>query len=370
MGVFKKQGNWWIDFYHQGKRIRRKVGPSKRVAEMALADVQVKKAKNDFLGVCEPKKILFKDFAVEYLEYSKANKARSSYERDITIIQQHLLPVVGDLWVSRITVKQMEDYKRQRLAEVQPATVNRELNTIKNLFRKAVEWGYIAQSPTAEVKKIKTAKQPFRFLAHEEIDRLVETCASMGNPHFYGIVVTALNTGMRKGEILRLRWEHLDMKRGIVQVASGQDGHTKNYETRAIAMKRSLREFLGKHPRRIDTPYVFTGPSGKAFTKTNYHFGRAVKKAGIDHVRFHDIRHTFASNLVMKGVDLRTVQELLGHKDLRMTLKYAHLAPDHMRKAVEVLDAPRVDFAKGILDGHYLDTKTPERENQDALCQG
>ncbi len=73
MGVFKKQGNWWIDFYHQGKRIRRKVGPSKKVAEMALADVQVKKAKNDFLGVCEPKKILFKDFAAEYLEYSKAD---------------------------------------------------------------------------------------------------------------------------------------------------------------------------------------------------------------------------------------------------------------------------------------------------------
>jgi hypothetical protein len=96
MGVFKKQGNWWIDFYHQGKRIRRKVGPSKRVAEMALADVQVKKAKNDFLGVCGPKKILFNDFAIEYLEYSKANKARSSYERDVVIIQKHLVPLWGD----------------------------------------------------------------------------------------------------------------------------------------------------------------------------------------------------------------------------------------------------------------------------------
>ncbi len=73
MGVFKKQGNWWIDFYHQGKRVRRKVGPSKKVAEMALADIQVKKSKNDFLGVCDPKRILFKDFAAEYLEYSKAN---------------------------------------------------------------------------------------------------------------------------------------------------------------------------------------------------------------------------------------------------------------------------------------------------------
>ena len=86
MGVFKRQGNWWIDFYHQGKRIRRKVGPSKKVAEMAFADVQVKKAKQEFLGVCEPKSVLFKDFANEYLEYSKANKAESSYQRDMTTI--------------------------------------------------------------------------------------------------------------------------------------------------------------------------------------------------------------------------------------------------------------------------------------------
>jgi site-specific recombinase XerD len=369
MGVFKKGSAWWIDFYHQGKRIRRKVGPSKRVADMALADVQVKKAKNDFLGVCEPKRITFKDFAVEYLEYSKANKAKSSYERDLTIIQKHLAPMVGDLMLSKITVKQMENYKLKRLDEVEPATVNRELNTIKNLFRKAAEWGYLAQSPTADVKRIKTSQQPFRFLSVEEIELLLDACAAAGNPQFYGIVLTALNTGMRKGEILTLRWDKVDMKTGLIQVASGKDAHTKNYESRAIPMNRSLREFLAKHPRRIDTPYVFSGPSGKPFCKTNYHFGRAVKKAGIPHVRVHDLRHTFASQLVMKGIDLRTVQELLEHKDMRMTLKYAHLASDHVRKAVEVLDSPQRDLKPNILDSHYLDTKPPEQENQDAAYQ-
>ena len=93
----RRQGNWWIDFYHQGKRVRRKVGPSKKVAEMALADVEVKKAKKEFLGVCDPKSILFKDFADEYLEYSKANKAKSSYESDVTIVEKHLEPFVGRL---------------------------------------------------------------------------------------------------------------------------------------------------------------------------------------------------------------------------------------------------------------------------------
>jgi site-specific recombinase XerD len=86
-------------------------------------------------------------------------------------------------------------------------------------------------------------------------------------------------------------------------------------------------------------------------------FQNAVKRAGIPHVRFHDLRHTFASHLVMGGVDIRTVQELLGHKDIRMTMRYSHLAPDHMKNAVR------------ILDSHYLDTTGSEQENQDAACQ-
>jgi integrase len=151
-----------------------------------------------------------------------------------------------------------------------------------------------------------------------------------------------------------------------IRVVSSEDGNTKNYKTRTIPLNRALDELLRKLPRRLDSPYVFQGPSGEAYTKTNYHFTRAVKRAGIPRVRFHDLRHTFASHLVMKGIDLRTVQELLGHGDMRMTLKYAHLAPDHVRKAVEVLDCPDVDMERGILDGHYLDTEGPERENQDA----
>ncbi len=139
MGVFKRQGNWWIDFYHQGKRIRRKVGPSKKVAETVLADVQVKKAKNDFLGVCEPKKISFTDFSAEYLEYSKANKAKRSYERDVLTLDGHVTPLWGDQSLTQLNPKIIEEYKARRLEHVAAATVNRELDTIKNMLRKAVE---------------------------------------------------------------------------------------------------------------------------------------------------------------------------------------------------------------------------------------
>jgi integrase len=360
MGVFQKNGAWWIDFYHQGKRIRRKVGPSKRVAEMALANVQVKKAKNDFLGVCDPKKVFFRDFAAEYLEYSHANKARSSYERDVTTIEKHLVPVWGDLHLHRITGKDIEAYKVQRLEKVTASTVNREISCITNMFNKAVEWEYLRESPAARVKKLKTGVQHFRYLSYEEMERLLDACKQSPNPQLQVFVTTALNTGMRLGELTALEWQDVDFKRGMIRVDNKEDHHTKNYEPRTIPMNDRLIEVLSKHPRRLDSPYVFARKGGEKFRRMRRSFENSVKRAGIPHVRFHDLRHTFASHLVMGGVDIRTIQELLGHKDIRVTMRYAHLAPDHMRNAVKVLDRRNEDVAaseRKILDGHYLDTE-------------
>ncbi len=344
MGVFKKQGNWWIDFYHQGRRIRRKVGASKKVAEMALADIQVKQAKREFLGVCEPKRIRFKDFAEEYLKYSKANKADSSYERDVTTVRKHLITEWGTEHLHRITTKMIEDYKRKRIENVVASTVTRELFTIKNMFRKAVEWDYLRENPAVRVKKLKSGTQQFRYLSEDEVRRLLDSCAKSGNLLFYSFVFTALNTGMRLGELTALEWSGIDFKRGIIKVDNKKEHHTKNYEARVVPMNENLAAVLHKVPRRVDCPLVFYRQDGSPFSKMRTSFGNAVKRAGIPHVRFHDLRHTFASHLVMCGVDIRTVQELLGHNDIRMTMRYAHLAPDHMKNAVR------------ILDSHYLDT--------------
>jgi integrase len=372
MGVFKKQGNWWIDFYHQNKRIRRKVGPSKKVAEMALADIQVKQSKKEFLGVCEPKKILLRDFAEEYLEHSKANKAKSSYERDITTVRKHLVPLWGGMDLARITPKMIEDYKTMRLQDVLASTLNRELNTLKHLFRMAVEWGYLREKPTQKTKWMKISKGLFRFLSKEEADLFLRACASSDNPHLYVIIVVALHTGMRRGEILRLRWQDVDFKGKRIDVVSETDAHTKNYESRVIPMNGFLRDTLKKHPRRLDTPYLFYASNGQPFADVDTSFATALRKSGLQRFRFHDLRHTFASWLIMGGVDFRTVQELLGHKDIRMTMRYSHLAPDHMRGAVTILDPTAVQATastEDILDSHYLDTEGAQNEKQDAALQ-
>jgi integrase len=148
---------------------------------------------------------------------------------------------------------------------------------------------------------------------------------------------------MRKGEILSLTWDRVDLKQGFILLG---EEDTKNGERREIPINGTLKEALlelsqgtKERPRRIDIPYVFYDPSnGKAYKDVKRSFHSACKRAKITNFHFHDSRHTFASHLVMAGVDLTTVKELLGHKHLTMTLRYSHLAPSHKVKAVDILD--------------------------------
>ena len=171
-----------------------------------------------------------------------------------------------------------------------------------------------------------------------------------GGPIFGGltgflkpILVMAYNTGMRRSEILNLKWENVDMSQGYVRVEE-----TKNGESRYIPINKQLNEALKTVKYNTSGDYVFSHDNEPVRTfKTA--FNAAVKRAGVDRFTFHDLRHTFASVLVMKGVDLATVQELLGHKSITMTKRYSHPTPEHKRQAIEKLDLEVMDT--------YLDTK-------------
>jgi integrase len=136
---------------------------------------------------------------------------------------------------------------------------------------------------------------------------------------------------MRWGEISGLTWDRVNLDQGFITLLD-----TKNHERRDIPMDGTVRGLLKEMERK--SPYVFGNEEGHPFTRLERSFATALKKSGITDFKFHDLRHTFASNLVMAGEDLNTVRELLGHKDLTMTLRYAHLAPNHKTRAVNVLD--------------------------------
>lgn len=214
------------------------------------------------------------------------------------------------------------------------ATFNKELAFLKGILNKAVVWKKLAEHPGKDVKALRITSERTRFLTEEEEGRLFAVCS----PALRRIVEAGLLTGFRRQELVTLRPEDVDFNRETVSVAAC---YSKNSESRTLPvgerMKTVLQEALTV---RSDAPTVFVTESGKPWLFRNFSsvFSRACQRAGIEPCSPHTLRHTFASRLVMAGVDLRTVQELLGHKDIKMTLRYTHLSPSHKRQAMAALE--------------------------------
>jgi len=329
MAIFKKGDYWYIDYYVKGHRKRKKIGPSKKLALQVLKDVQIKIAKGEYLGVYEEKKIPFNKYAEQYLNYSKVNKAPSTYRRHDKVNISNLTSFFKEMYIFEITPQLIEKYKAKRLEKVAPATVNRELANLKHMFTKAIEWDYVKTNPVKMVKSLKEPPGRLRYLKPPEFEALFNSCADYIRP----ILVTALNTGMRKSEILRLKWADVDLKNRKITVVEA-----KNNESRIVPINKTLYQELLSLFEKAKGEYVFTDGNGHPFGDIKKGFLAAVRRAGLEDFRFHDLRHTFGSYMVMQGADLRTIQQIMGHKDIRMTLRYAHLSSRHVQEAVESLD--------------------------------
>lgn len=328
MGIRQKGDNWYIDYYVNNKRKREKVGPSKKLAELALKKRKIEIAENKFLDIKKSNNIQFEDVGGEFLSlHSRVNKKPSSSLRDKSLID-NLNSYFGRMKLCDITPKSIEQYKRLRLETMAPATVNRELACMKCIFNKAIEWGKATENPARRVKMLKENNQRLRYLEKEEIEKLIDNSPEFLKP----IVIVAVFTGMRKGEIINLKWQDIDLSKGIVYLQDSKIGK------REVYLNNNVKNMLIHIKKHSESPYVFCNKNGNTYSKILTTFYKATEKSGIKNFRFHDLRHTYASHLTMSGVDLRTVQELMGHKTIEMTLRYSHLSPDHKRQAIEVLD--------------------------------
>jgi integrase len=338
MGVYKRNENWWIDYYVEGRRQRERIGPSKKLAGTVLKKRMVEIAEGKFLDRMKVPTMSFDEMAGKYLEWSQTEKAERSYRNDVFSLKRFREFFAGKK-LGEISSFLIEGYKRARRQEVSPRTVDIDLSCLKHLFRKAVEWGFAVENPAAGVKLFRPQNARLRYLSEAEIAALVKAC----DDYFRPVVVVAIHTGMRRGEILGLKWRDIDLDNGIIHVEK-----TKNRMRRDVPMSETVRRLLFDLNARARCEWVFarSDDPGRPLRDCRYPFSRAVKGAGIRDFRFHDMRHTAASHMVMKGVDLRTVQEILGHKSFQMTLRYAHLSPEHGREAVKKMDTL----------GHYMDT--------------
>lgn len=252
------------------------------------------------------------------------------------VIFNVMIPYFKNRHIDDITTGMIEGYQSYRMnskkknggGPIRPATVNREIACIKHMYTKAIEWDLTDKNPAKPVKLLPEENERVRWLRQEEAERLVDNCSK----HLRPIVITALNTGMRYGEIIRLRWNEVDFDNRIITIL-----RTKNKEIRKVPINDYLLETLVELKKNLNCDMVFTY-KGKPVKTVRRSFHSAKQAAGIEDFRFHDLRHTFASHLVMKGVDLMTVKELLGHKTMTMTLRYSHLSDEHKMNAVTKLD--------------------------------
>jgi len=214
-----------------------------------------------------------------------------------------------------------------------PATIVRYLAALSAAFSHAVnEWGWIESSPMSKVKKPREPKGRIRFLTDEERIRLLDACHRSDNRYLYPVVLLAISTGARYGEITGLKWEHIDFERSRAVLLD-----TKNGDTRALMLSPQVLVELEKlrDTRVPGVPLVFAServPSKPMELRTPWHV--ALREAKVDEFRFHDLRHTAASYLAMNGATLAELSEILGHKTLAMVKRYAHLSETHTRQVV------------------------------------
>lgn len=362
MGTIYKRGRtYYLNVVSDGKRVRKRIGPSKKVALQVLADSETKIVKRQFdLDVPDG---LLSELFDSFLEFSETNHASSTttrYRQVIANFQLFLEVNHPELTrISKLGLAIFESFKRWRRttdprkadlpAEIaekvptnalagSPKTVNYEIKTLRAIFRFGQKRGFCSSNPTDEVTRLKVVevKEP-RFLTHDECQTLLDHSTEWYRPIFF----TFLSTGLRLGELVNLQWGDIDLARKVLKVRKKTDWTPKAGE-RQVPLNSGMIALLKRiRPQRFDRDsYIFTRRDGqKLGGKLRKALESTAKKAGLyDVTKVHTLRHTFASHLVMKGVDLPTVQRLLGHSDIQTTMIYAHLAPEHLAGAVDKLD--------------------------------
>ncbi|MHC9544598.1 MAG: tyrosine-type recombinase/integrase [Vulcanimicrobiota bacterium] len=333
MRIYKRGKTYWIDYTDaSGKRMRESTGiTNKEQAEECLAKRKSEATDGKF-GIQRPKKVLYNDFVKEFLSHCKSQKKPKTF-RFYKMTIKSIGDTFQDLPLSEITPPLIEKYKDKRLKQVSPSTVNRELATLKRLFNLAVEWDKATVNPMKKVKMLKEPDCRLRYLEPEQFSHLMRT---IRRPYLKVAVMIAVHTGLRKGEILALTKDRIDLKRRFISVTETRDfdgeiNSPKNNRRRAVPINDELLPVLNEWVENLDGENLFN------VLDFRQAFNRACKAAGIANFHFHDLRHTFGSQLVMEGVDVVTVREFMGHASINTTMRYTQVSEEHKREAINRL---------------------------------
>ena len=338
MAVIKDGKFYYYDFVFEGKRYRR----SCKTIDRKLAEQIEISVKNDIikmenlLPTNKNKSILLWTAWENYLK-NNGNSEKAIERKNIAAM--HFLPFFKDKTLSAIVPLDIKNYqlerklelmsleknKNKKEAEINFRSVNYEVIIISNFFNFCIERGYADKNPAAKIKKLNELKR-LKTLSDEDIVKLI---AGATNKLTRDIITFLIYTGCRKGEALNLKWDDTDLQNDVIAIKG-----TKTKYDRYVPISKPLKELLGGIEKNQDCLYVFNKKGAKIgnFKKS---FHTACRNAGLKDLRIHDLRHVFASKMVMNGTSLYITGELLGHRTPNMTKRYSHLVPETLKKAVD-----------------------------------
>jgi len=322
MALYQRGQIWYADFYANGKRVQESTGTANRREAQKVLDVRLSEAHR---GVyVKPVHVSLNELWERYIGYAKAHKR--SWKRDEQMYAQ-LSGFFGPVPLDAITPLKVEVFQQHRAQEVTPASVNREVALLKHMFNVAERWDlYHGRNPVKLVRFLPENNLQFLTLSEEHEKALLACCPS----YLQDMIVFALNTGLRSGDVFNLTWEEVDLDQRRLNVLM-----QKTLRPISLPINDAAFNVLKAWHGIRKCPYVFYNQiTGDRFRDLKAGFKMACRRAGLEGITWHTLRHTFASRLIRSGTDIVTVKELLGHSTIVVTMRYAHTNDETKTRAV------------------------------------
>ncbi|MHB1646717.1 MAG: tyrosine-type recombinase/integrase [bacterium] len=335
MRLYKRGNIWWCEFRADKKHYQYSCKTKdKKLAEEVAAALQADVVRSKFDIPAKYKAV--KSFLDTWKEYLKnLNNSKKTIE-DKNDNSKHFLIALQNKNIEEIISLDLKNYQLRRKleiitknagkkdSEISFRTINIEISTLHHFFNFCIERGYIDKNPATGIKKLNELSR-LKTLSDEDINKLI---AGATNKLTRDLITFLIYTGCRKGEALNLKWENVDLQNNVIAIKG-----TKTKYDRYIPIHTQLKELLNGIEKEQDCLYVFQR-NGTKIGDFKRSFHTACKNAGIKDLHIHDLRHVFASKMVMNGTSLYITGELLGHRTTQMTKRYSHLVPETLMKAV------------------------------------
>jgi len=333
VGLYKRNKVWWYTVVHKGQRIQESTKTdNKKLAERIYAKVLFDIQEGRWFENKAKRKTL-KEMIDRYEKEYTDSKTYYQKKRDKSVFK-HLFSFLGENCTLEDVENKIGGYEMFRKSKVRPSTILKELALLRRIFNVArKQWKWKIPNPISDIELPKVNNSRVRYLTDAEHVRLMTTLDQVEERWLRPYVVIALETGLRLSNICDLTWDEVNMSNRMIVISAEK---MKNRDYIGIPISEDAYNTFRELQRvRSISSFVFHDNGEKLYSvKVQRAFRKALKKAGIDDFRFHDLRHSFASSLVQSGVDIYAVQKLLGHKDSRMTQRYSHLSVEYLREAM------------------------------------